>query len=193
MRARPAPTEARPGPPTPSHPARFDGAAEDEEQVRETVQVAHHLRVASRRPRSCAAPRGGRRCGRCADGRPPGVPPGITNECSGSSVALTSSHACSSHSVYAGRPAGADRRPSRSSAAAPAPTGPRPRRAGRSGSRASHPRTSPKVPAGAARRRSSSSARPPCRMPPPAGGASKPGSCHRDGSRRRRPASYRCA
>ena len=28
-----------------------------------------------------------------------GVPPGITNERSGSSVALTSSHACSSHRV----------------------------------------------------------------------------------------------
>ena len=76
--------------------------AEDEQQVRQPVEVAHDSGLQSS-PQAIAA-RSARRqtvrqmCSAAADG----VPPGSTNERSGSSVALTSSQRCSSHAVCSG-------------------------------------------------------------------------------------------
>ena len=76
---------------------------EDEQQVREPVEVADRLGVAVR----AAGDRGA--LGPTADGAADvewaadGVPPGSTNDFSGSSVALTSSQRCSSQAVCSGR------------------------------------------------------------------------------------------
>ena len=97
---RSAPGAVRPGVPErlAALAGLVGGAAEDEQQVGEAVQVAHGLRVGvldgDRAPLGAAADR-------AADVQraPAGVPPGITNERSGGSFALTSSQACSSQAV----------------------------------------------------------------------------------------------